>query len=466
MAGRSPGPYDYFPMDGGQTAPFYLILFDKKGRCQSPVTLQKLLDEAKSRTYTDIHVFSHGWNNVFKDALTLYRDFFGHYFKLLREHIQDPAYRPIIVGIIWPSTLLVLPWESAPHIAGGAPGVPDERRAELAGADHQALSDIAGELEPRDSERLYSLAEAGDSLSAADARELAGLLLPFYQGSSADTQSAEVGEAAPQVTADDILQIWAEAVPQGARQSTQAGFADDDDGAGSTPEAAALNWKDLDPRWPIRIASVLQMKDRAGTVGAKGVGPLLVANLLSAKAPRVHLIGHSYGGKVMLSSLCAQPVAQPAASLLLLEPAVSYLCFGENLDNKGRRGGYRGALDRVNQPILSTFSSSDAPLTQFFHRAVIRNSDWGEQRIAGEPPNKFAALGGFGPGGLRQGESKTLDVLSPDLPPPGSLYPRGEAGIKIYGLNGSNGQIKGHGDVATKFTAWAHLNLVSGGNLK
>jgi hypothetical protein len=464
MSGKSPGPYDYFPLNTGAAAPFYLILFDKIGKCQSPLTLRQLLEEANSGHFTDIHIFSHGWNNVFKEAVALYRTFFDHYFQLRKERRLEKPYRPIMVGIIWPSTPLILPWESAPHIAGGAPGVLDEQRAELAGADQEALSSIATELRPEHAERLYYLAERGDSLSSADAHELAELLLPFYRSSSAEMQSAEVGEAPPQVTAEDLLQIWSNAAPPGARQPAQAGFAAEDDGPGAVPQAAGLDWRYLDPRWPIRIASVLQMKDRAGTVGFRGVGPELVSKLLSANTLRVHLIGHSYGSKVMLSSLCVQAPAHSAASLLLLEPAVSYLCFGENLDGKGRRGGYRDALDRVSQPILSTFSSADAPLTKFFHLAVIRNSDWGEARIAGEPPNKFAALGGFGPGGLRSGESRTLEVLSPDLPP-GNLYPRGAPGIKIYGLNGSNGQINGHGDVATRFTAWAHLNLVSGGDL-
>jgi hypothetical protein len=458
------GPYDRFPMEGGRAAPFYLIVFDKGGRCQSPLSLAHLLEHVDAHEYSDVHVFSHGWNNVFKEGVKLYRDFFGHYFELRKErNLNDAGYRPVVVGIVWPSTLLVLPWESTPHIAGGAPG---PERDDLHGADEQALSEVAAALGPQESERLYYFAERGPTLTPAEARELATLLLPMYQGSPALEQSREVGEAAPAVTVDEVLRIWSRAAPARRRRSGQAGFAADTGAAGpAQPMTAALDWSHLDPRWPVRIASVLQMKDRAGTVGAKGVGPVLVQKLLAKDQPRVHLIGHSYGAKVILSSLCSQAPAHPAASLLLLEPAVSYLCFGENLDGKGRQGGYRDALARVRQPVLSTFSSADTPLTKFFHLAVIRDSDWGEQKIAGEPPNKFAALGGFGPGGLRPGESKTLDVLSPDAPTPANRYPQGEAGIRIYGLNGSQGQITGHGDVANKFTAWAHLNLVSGGAL-
>lgn len=75
-----------------------------------------------------------------------------------------------------------------------------------------------------------------------------------------------------------------------------------------------------------------------------------------------------------------------------------------------RTGGYRAALRYVQKPIYSTFSSHDVPLTKLFHLAVVRDSDWGEIRIAGVPPSKFVALGGFGPGGLKTGESNTVAI--------------------------------------------------------
>ncbi len=458
----SVGPYDRLPMSEGRTAPLYVIVFDRQGRCQSPLTLAQLMDEVKSGAFSDVHVFSHGWNNVFKEALKLYRDFFGHYFRLRAEHgLNDAAYRPALVGISWPSTLLVTPWESAPRIAGGAPG---PERDELRGADEDALRDVAAVLAPEQAEELNGFVERGATLQAEEVRKLATLLLPVYQSLAAEPVS-EAGEDGGAVTVDDVLRVWAKAVPTGERRNATPGFADENRTGAGQPSAAAFDWSKLDPRWPVRLASVLQMKDRAGTVGTKGVGPDLLQRLLASGQARVHVIGHSYGAKVMLSALCCQTPARPAASLLLLEPAVSYLCFGENLDAKGRRGGYRDALSYVNQPVMSTFSSRDAPLTKFFHLAVIRDSDWGEQRIAGMPPSKFAALGGYGPGGLNPGESRTLEILSPDSGAPDNLYPRGEAGVKIYGLDGSNGQITGHGDVATKFTAWAHMDLVSRGDL-
>jgi hypothetical protein len=469
------GPYEKLPLRSGATVPLYLITFDKLGRCQSPLTLASLLGQVETGQYTDVHVFSHGWNNVFKDAVELYRTFFGHYFRErdLRG-LNDPArYRPLAVGIIWPSTLLVLPWESTPNIAALAPGIEDEN----ASVDRAALEDVAGAVLPSSLDRLYEFAERGPTLNPAEAKELANILLPIYQQAAGGEEAvpeiagADSGNVSKNITAEQLLALWQELSPAGTNENQEPGFAHDQDSAApgvaspTLPNSAQpitagfLSW--LDPRGPIRVASVLQMKDRAGTVGAKGAGPQLTQKLLSMKKARIHLVGHSYGAKVILSSLCYQPVSAPAASLLLLEPAISYLCFGQKIDGKALHGGYRDALNRVEQPILSTFSASDAPLTKLFHLAVIRQSDWGEQRIAGVPPSKFAALGGFGPGGLKEGEGKTIEMLAPGAP-----YPSGEPGIRIYGVDGSKGQIKGHGDVATPFTAWAHLNLVSGPELK
>lgn len=457
MGGSSAvGPYETFPLQSGNSAPLYLITFDKNGQCQSPLTLAHLLQEAGTGKYTDVHVFSHGWNNVFKDAVHLYREFFGIYFQLRdRLKLSDPArYRPLVVGVIWPSTWMVPPWEATPKIAA-LPSAAE--RDEAATSEQQNLQEVTSEVEASKAQRLYELVERGATLQAEEAHEFASILLPIYQRSARDGSQQELGDSAPsELTADDLLALWRKISPTPHVGGQKPGFARDTQEPELRAAGGPLTW--LDPRGPVRVASVLIMKDRAGVVGYNGVGPFLLQKLLGQNL-RVHAIGHSFGCKVMLSALCCRSPVEPAASLLLLQPAISYLCFGDNIDGKGRAGGYRAALKYVQKPIYSTFSSHDVPLTRLFHLAVVRDSDWGEIRIAGVPPSKFAALGGFGPGGLRTGESNTVDVTVP-----GTKYPD-NVGYQVIALNGSGGQIKGHGDVATQFTAWAHLNLVSGEQL-
>ena len=194
------------------------------------------------------------------------------------------------------------------------------------------------------------------------------------------------------------------------------------------------------------------MKDRAGTVGANGVGPLL-KSVLEIGDGRVHLTGHSYGGKVVLSALTVPDHGgKKVHSVLLLQPAVNHLCFAANV--QGRVGGYRPALDRTERPIYTTFSSNDAPLSKFFHLAVRRDGDLAEQRIAAAP-SQFAALGGFGPGGLEATEMRTLEILMP-----GTRYPAADAAHKVYALDGgANKRITGHGDVRNECTEWAQIEL-------
>jgi hypothetical protein len=83
---------------------------------------------------------------------------------------------------------------------------------------------------------------------------------------------------------------------------------------------------------------------------------------------------------------------------------------------KERPGGYRRALDRVFRPILCTFSQHDAPLHRFFHLILRRDKDLGEMKIAaaGEPPSRFAALGGYGPRGSGERLITVLDATAID----------------------------------------------------
>jgi pimeloyl-ACP methyl ester carboxylesterase len=215
------------------------------------------------------------------------------------------------------------------------------------------------------------------------------------------------------------------------------------------PQAAGLFG--FDPRSILRATTVLMMKDRAGKVGAHGVGPLL-RDLLAAKATgKFHLIGHSYGCKVLLSAVCADDLPRRVNSMLLLQPAISYLAFATDA-GRGRPGGYRPALDRVEQPILATYSNQDVPLHNFFHWVVRREADLGEAQIAGAPPSRFAALGGYGPP-----DACGADCEKFAIKPFGEQYQLGSMPPHLIGLDGT-GVITGHGDFCKEDVYWALFN--------
>ncbi|MEX2374861.1 MAG: hypothetical protein WD942_04640 [Dehalococcoidia bacterium] len=68
---RQVGPIEYRQLPNGRSVPLYLVRYDKDGTCETPRTLQHLLDELGGGPYTDVYVFSHGWPNGRSDSRDL-----------------------------------------------------------------------------------------------------------------------------------------------------------------------------------------------------------------------------------------------------------------------------------------------------------------------------------------------------------------------------------------------------------
>jgi pimeloyl-ACP methyl ester carboxylesterase len=412
----------------------WLIKFGKSGECTSPLTRQALIERLGNAGDTPVIVFSHGWNNDFDDATSLYRRFLQQ----VQAHIDthNPAMKlPLFVGVLWPS--IWLSFDEGLNIAAAA------------GAGEQELLRELAEALPSSSERIrFEALMESPAIDEAEVGELAALLQRALARSTSPTGA--LVEDGGQPTVADIEAAF-DALPH----TTTYASDDDDDlppagligSGGAAPARPAGILKFFDPRNALRVASVYQMKDRAGTVGARGVSALL-SDILDTAQGKVHLVGHSYGCKVVLSALAAATTTEKATSALLLQPAISHLAFAGRVPTTDRPGGYMGTMARIEKSLLMTYSAKDSALHDLFHLALRRNVDLGEYGIAGtgEPPSLYAALGGYGP---RQSGEK----LHPSLPEPGQPFdlPREP---KPVAFDGSNGQVNNHGDVATPYTAW------------
>lgn len=430
-----PGPYRRVTVDGQFQTPFYIIPFDKRGLCVGPETRQHLIDSIRTGDFSDIFLFSHGWNNVWTVAVKRYEDFISGFSAMRRDRgLPMPnGWKPLLVGTFWPSTALVFTEEEkGPQIAAGRPQAVDD----AVGEERREIEELGEQLDDAQARDFYRLTQK-PRLDAGEARRLAEIATVFFS-----TRDDELGlETA--VSADELLEIWRRAP---AMQDDLADLI-----AAPRPDAAGFLGI-LDPREIVRTATVLLMKDRAGVVGGTGVHALL-KDMLEAGNARVHTIGHSYGAKVLLSATCAGPLPRKLHSTLLLQPALSHLAFAATVPSTTHPGGYHPALDRVRRPILATYSRHDFPLTKLFHLAVRRSSDLGEARIAaaGEPPSKYAALGGFGP---RHSGERLIEIR--DAP---SAYQLDDA-VRLYGIDSSR-TIGGHGDISNGSTWWALYNLIS-----
>lgn len=439
----APGPYLHVPISAAETAPFYALRFDREGRSQGPRTQQHLVDALAASEFSDVYLFSHGWNNDWAAALDRYKRFMESFRRLRAEHGLDLGgreYRPLLAGIFWPSTALVLPWERGPEFAAdGGDVVADS-------VDRVLLAELAEDVSPEALPRYYELVES-ETLDAGEARELIGLVSRVYGGGDPDI------EGDPGRDIEETLAAWAMLEARLATSALAAGPADFGavrPASPSGPEAAGF-LDALDPRNLVRGATVWKMKDRAGRVGVDGAGPMLRSMLeaTAGRQTRFHLVGHSYGARLLMAALLGQP--RPVRSLLLLQPAVNHLCFADQLPN-GEPGGFKEVLGRVERPIMTTFSSHDFPLHKTFHLALRRGADLGDIEIAAdEPPSDYAALGGYGPRGFS--DWREVPIKDPTDP-----YAVEDGAPRVWAIRGDR-RIKGHGDVINDATAWALYNL-------
>jgi hypothetical protein len=427
------GPYRTLTTPEGDAFPYYIMPFDADGVCTGPQTRAHLLGHLQG--VTDIYLFSHGWNNDWTAATTRYEEFIKG-FQALRSAkalVMPPNYKPLLVGVFWPSQSLTL-FESETGPGFAAAGAKQD--AEVA-AMQGLLTDIAAQLPSTSRARFHELASAA-VLNTGESRELADLLAGALEG-VADTEAG----AALAPTAEDLL-ASADALSAPEPDYDAVGAVTTAPGGPAAPLAAGGIGgliRALDPRNLLKPFTVWQMKDRAGKVGAVGVAPLL-NDLLTASDPasRVHLLGHSYGCKVVMTATCMLPqTTRKVESALLMQPAISQYAFAESVPERNVPGGFFKARSRVRLPIAATFSSRDKPLHDMFHLSVRRHDDLGELQYAGvESPSKFAAMGGYGP-------RATAGATIIPIRNPGAAYQL-PAAPAVIGVEGSR-VIDGHGGI-------------------
>lgn len=455
------GPYSRVDLGSGGQVDLYLLKFDRSGRLRSPQALGRVMEILPR--HTDVYFLCHGWNNPHEEAVAKYTTFIRGY-AAQRQRLGLPApdgYRPLVVGAIWPSTAWLLPGEQGPDIAGSRPG-------DAAGTDEQEelLGRLREDLDEETYTRLADSLRGTDRLDRQEAEAVARILLDSlahdgYGGGPLEDD--EVPTPAEVVDAGRILEAVSSpgtAVPA----SDPDDFSGVDGGgeaeSGASPDIAGDS--KIDPRWLLRMATVWRMKSRAGTVGAIGIAPVL-QDFLEKSDVRVHLVGHSFGARVMLSAATVQQARRKIYSMLLLQPAVNRWCFADKVVDRGVPGGYQPVPDRLDRPLVATFSLHDVPLHDIFHLAV-RGASLGEPTIAAVgSPDKYGALGGYGPKGVehrlthrravREGGAYGLAGLEPGR----IVEVDGDVdGVKVPGLDSrpEGPAIAGHGDINSTVTWW------------
>ena len=202
----------------------------------------------------------------------------------------------------------------------------------------------------------------------------------------------------------------------------------------------------------LNLTTWYMMKNRSGTVGAHGVAAA-TRELKKIPGVRVHLVGHSLGGRCMAAcakALSSEPMVQPD-SLSLLEAAFSH--YGLSDDNgSGAPGFFRDVLAKsvVKGPFISTYSYQDTVVGTAY--AISSRLSGDNAKATGDKDDKYGGIG-------RNGTQRTKEATNGPLGAVGTKYVF--APKKVNNLDGSGGLIKNHSDVTNAEVTYAVASAIA-----
>jgi hypothetical protein len=358
--------------------PFWEIEFDAEGQLARAADGDRIAREIAAQGITDLFIFSHGWNNDRRAARSLYERFFGATRDVLAVRATRAGVTIGIAGVIWPSILFP---DDAP--SGQAGGLASLGATDAGGDAIEELRKVFPNQGPA-LDQLQTLLEAqpSDPEALKTFQRLLGALAP-----SSRTDEGVDDEALLREPPERVFEWMSELAPAGARVAT-AGIGD----------RFQQLWTGA--REALRATSYWTMKERAGHVGERGVGPFIGRVRHEAQAIRVHLVGHSFGARVVSFSLKGlQPTdvgpASPVKSLTLLQGAFSHFAFASELPHDRTRGGaLAGMAARVDGPILVTHSEHDlAVFVRYPQASFIARQD---AAATSDTRYRYGGMGGIG----------------------------------------------------------------------
>jgi hypothetical protein len=441
-------------MDNIKGIPYFEIPFDKEGRRLSTPSIPP--------GKTDFIVISHGWNNDAAAAEELYRKLFSNFAEVTAD---DPAFsdrKIAVIGVIWPSKKfdeLMTQLEGSGTAPGGAKSLGAADQAAAENAMREAIARAAPAFDdPGDAGRVAKLQALVPKLETDEDAQgefvtiLRELIDPDDQNQdqhSSEDNSDIFFEGQPKLVFQNVTQnvpasasAPVERTADGATDTSPADQIGKAQGTGGFFSKAANAVTNL-----LNLGTYFEMKQRAGTVGKSGVAPLI--DELANQAERIHLVGHSFGGRVVTAA-AANSKTNKLRSMSLLQAA-----FSQNGFSKSRGGFFRSVIDhhRVAGPILVTNTKKDLSVGLAYPAA---------SRISGDQASVFGGaddpFGGIGSNGAQQMEQGEISKLAESLEPVASPY-KWERG-RIHNLKDNRFIVdpKGgdaHGFVFVPEVAWA-----------
>lgn len=428
--------------------PVFEVEFDKTGKLFSPPQLTALVDHLPAKQITDLIVFAHGWNNDLADARKLYSDFLTQFSAFIPSTANGSARSFAAAAVLWPSKKFT---DKDLIPGGGAAALTSQEKSVI----RARLKDLAkeplrlGKAAPASATKQKKIAKAESLLKTIEADPKAQEEFVRIVRSLLSDAAAHKDDGTKdlfKVSERELLERLSEPVVA-TRAVGEGGAAG---GFSSLSVAANGGAADLGDsivsgiRRFLNITTYYQMKERAGSVGQNGVASLIEKVRSTAPKIRLHLVGHSFGGRVVTAATDTVGTKHKIDSLTLLQAAFSHNGLATKFDGKSD-GFFRKIVTgkKVRGPILVTCTKNDKAVGVAYPLA---------SRISGENAAAIGdeddVYGGIG----RNGAVKTPEAIKGTLLAANGGY--SFAAGNIYNLNADE-FITDHSDICGPQVAWA-----------
>lgn len=423
------------------TEEYFKLFFDDRGNLQDVTNHTTIIDAIVSspEPVTDLWIFAHGWNNDLQSATDTYDKWVSRMREVQKEKVKDPTYNPLFVGVYWPSKA----WDNtivqkvaspaaptrgettgggvgefemggnpSPQLVAASGPTIDAEEKDLFVADYRPVMDpegIYGEDYDRDFGRLYTLMAQPQPPADQEIREFVRILKKY------ETPDPHIDP----IERQNISSVPVEVVVNRLKESQRY----------ESFSAHGVLQK------LFGVFSFWKMKGRAAIVGENGVYRFLVdvkkALSQHGQRIRIHLLGHSFGAKLVTAAIYpaagARDVECPLVdTLVLLLGAFSQFSFSSAIPvETGAGGRYASVVERgvVANPVIAIYSRYDTankdlyPLGMRLAAPANRYEMGGpDETLETYQPSKdrFGAIGANGAQGLNEANYRAIDMRSRD----------------------------------------------------
>lgn len=442
--------------------PYAEIQFTRDGGVHDDMEASGLSAMVGEEEVTDLLVVSHGWNNDMAEARGLY----ARLLQRLRAQLDagavpraaDRTYG--VAAILWPSKKFAED-ELIPSGAASIDGlVSDAALLEQVDNLKSALADPGTDASLEEIKPLLAQLEDDPAARRAIVETIRGVLP--QRATDAEDASDEFFAEDPGELMDRLAEVVLAApnLPTGgggaaAFEVGGGGAATATPVTGATGEAQGLGevlgGARAAARRLLNFATYYVMKDRAGLVGRTGVLEVLKRLHAQRTTMRMHLVGHSFGARLVTSAAAGWgPGPSPIASLGLLQAAFSHNGFAPRWNGRDD-GAFRGLVTGrlVSGPVVITCTKNDRAVGLAYPIAsrIARQA----AAALGGPDDPYGGLG-------RNGAQRTPEATDGFLLPVGGTY--AFAAGRIHNLVADD-FVADHGDIASDAVAYALLAAVT-----